>query len=156
MPQVKVHELCLALHAFDLSDEVVVEIELAQLSVSGQALDLFDLVEAQNEREQVRQALDALNSFDLVVEQVKVDNALDVAFAAHSTNQVFGHEGQDGAHRDLWGHRVFNGSRPRVLIELILVVHQLLDMARDHEVMQRALQAAHVTPVQVLSRQVDI
>ena len=51
MPQIKIYQLCLTLHTLNLPDEIMVQIELAQLSISGQPLDLLNLVETQNERE---------------------------------------------------------------------------------------------------------
>ena len=156
MSQVEIGQLGLALHVLDLADEVVVEVKFAQLRVLGEALDVLDLVEGEYQCQQVGQALHALDLLDLVVEQVEVDDARDVVLAADPADEVVGDALEEAAHRDLGRQRVLDGGRARVLAELVVVLHELLDVRRDHEVVEGAFQAPHVAAVQILGRQMHI
>jgi len=100
--------------------------------------------------------LHELNLLDFIVEEVEVNDVLDVVFTADSSNQVFGYTREDTTHRDLRRHRILDCCGTGVFTELIVVIHKLLDVTSGQEVMKRAFQTAHVTPVQILSRQVDI
>ena len=72
---------------------------------------------------------------DLVVEEIEVDDALDFMLTADSSDQVLRYVVKLATHRNLRRHGILNGSGAGVLIEFIVVVHQLTNVRIDHKVM---------------------